>query len=93
MTNQEIKRTAEKALTNVFGIYGTNVDRNINNESNDFNDIEVDEDKQRVQINAIFLWKWHRYSIKSIATKLSITKEKVNQILSLYRTNVKKSNE
>ena len=56
MTNQEIKRTAEEALTNVFGIYGITVARDINNESNGVNDMEIDEDKQRVQANAIFLW-------------------------------------
>ena len=55
MTNQEIKRTAEETLTNVFGIYGTTVARDINNESNDVNDMEVDEDIQRVQVDAIFL--------------------------------------
>ena len=46
MTNKEIKRTAEETLINVFGIYGTTVARDINNESNDVNDMEVDEDKQ-----------------------------------------------
>ena len=76
MTNREIKRTAEETLTNVFGIYGTTVARDINNESNDVNDMEVDEDIQQVQVDAIFLKRWYRYSIKSIAAKLSITKEK-----------------
>ena len=76
MTNQEIKRTAEETLTSVFGIYGTTVARDINNESNDVNDMEVDEDKQWVLVDAIFLWRWYRYSIKSFAAKLSITKEK-----------------
>ena len=52
MTDQKFKSTAEESLTNVFGIYGTTLDRDINNESNNFSDMEVHEDKQQVQVYA-----------------------------------------
>ena len=55
MTNQEIERNKRRHLLMYLVIYGTTVARNINNKSNDLNDMEVDKNKQQVQVDAIFL--------------------------------------
>ena len=52
--------------------------------------MEIDNNRYSVQIEAIFLWKNRHYSIRSIAEKLSIPKEKVNEILSKYKANVRR---
>ena len=54
MTNQEIKRTAKEVLINAFVIYEATSAKDINNECNGFSDMEVDEDKQRIQVDALF---------------------------------------
>ena len=90
MTNQEIKRVVEKSLTDIFGINTSTSNKNFANKDDHDDNMEVDDDKGRISVDAVYLWRRYHYSIKSIAAKLSISKEKVNQILSLYRANVKK---
>ena len=88
MANQEIKRTAEETLTNVFGIYGTTVARDINNESNEWYGgwwrYTTSTGRCNFSLEMISLFN------KIYRCKIVNYKRKINQILSLYRANVRK---
>ena len=58
-------------------------------DNNSESDINADPNKSLVSIEAKFLWRRCRYSIKSIAALLSIPKLKVAEVLTQYRRNVK----
>ena len=74
MTNQEIKRVVEKSLTDIFGINTSTSNKNFANKDDHDNNMEVDDDKGRISVDAVYLWRRYHYSIKSIAAKLSISK-------------------
>ena len=54
-----------------------------------YNEPITDSRKARISLDTIFLWKRYSYSVPSIASLLSIPKEKVMEILSEYRMNAK----
>ena len=55
-------------------------------------DIEAFTKNKNKIVDAIFLWKHSKCSIKFIATKLSIQKKMICNILSKYKENIKKRN-
>ena len=89
MTNKEIQTFVKSSLSNNFKI-GAPASLKISDfETKSNEDMEADSDEHRNAIDAVFYWRRFRYSRKSIAAKLSIPNEKVNQILSEYRAKVK----
>ena len=90
MTNLEIKQFVINSLINKFGIA----------KHSGIKDLTVNAIMRMTwrsiiigiqsRLKQIFLWKNCHYSIRSIAAKLSIPKEKVNEILSKYKTNVRR---
>ena len=89
ITNKEIQTFVKSCLSNHFKI-GAPASLKISDfETKSNEDLEADSNEHRNAIDAVFYWRRFRYSTKSIAAKLSIPKEKVNQILSEYRSKVK----
>ena len=57
--------------------------------NNSYNEPITDSRKAKILLDTIFHWRRYSYSAPSIASLLSIPKEKVKEILSEYRKNVK----
>ena len=90
MTNQEIRTFVKNSLINNFKI-NIPVWLKISEDEKKANeDMENDSNGNRTAIDVVFYWRRFHYSIKSIAAKLSISKEKVREILSKYKAKVKK---
>ena len=89
LTNKEIRETLKAHLTSIIKNNEPMIIDKLETDNNSESDINADPNKSLVSIEAIFLWRRYRYSIKSIAALLSIPKEKVGEVLTQYRRNVK----
>ena len=89
LTNKEIRETLKAHLTSIIKNNEPMIIDKLETDNNSESDINADPNKSLVSIEAIFLWRRYRYSIKSIAALLSIPKEKVAEVLTQYRRNVK----
>ena len=89
LTNKEIRETLKAHLASIIKNNEPMIIDKLETDNNSESDINADPNKSLVSIEAIFLWRRYRYSIKSIAALLSIPKEKVAEVLTQYRRNVK----
>ena len=89
LTNKEIRETLKAHLARIIKNNEPMIIDKLETDNNSERDINADPNKSLVSIEAIFLWRRYRYSIKSIAALLSIPKEKVAEVLTQYRRNVK----
>ena len=77
-------------MINIFEIHIPVCPKISEEEMKEYEEMEIDSNEHSTEVDVIFYWKRLRYSIKSIAAKFAISKEKVCQILSKYKANVKK---
>ena len=90
ISNQEIRLTIENNLIIAFEIIKKDPVGFSSNQWEVDMDAEVDSNSYSSSVGVIFLWRRYSYSIKSIAAKLSISRDKVTQIISQYKANVRK---
>ena len=90
MANEDILKYVEKALISSFIIEKHSEFEIYEGDCDSGDDIDTFTNKKNKIVDAIYLWRHSKYSIKSIAAKLSIQKEMVCNILSKYKKNIKK---
>ena len=76
-------------LINDFGIEKSLFTKISDEINSSYNEPITDSRKARILLDIIFLLRLYSYSVPSIVSLLSIPKEKVKEILSEYRKNVK----
>ena len=89
ITNDEIKKEMNICLINDFGIEKSIFTKISDEINNSYNEPITDLRKARILRDTIFHWRRYSYSAPSISLLLSIPKEKVKEILSEYKKNVK----
>ena len=88
MTNEDILKYVEKTLISSFIIEKHSEFEIYEGDCDSGDDIDMFTNKKNKIVDAIFLLKHSKYSIKFIAAKLSIQKEMVCNILSKYKKNI-----
>ena len=90
MSNEKIRRSVKDKLINTFGIKIPDSNENLRRWFVDDENEKIDDSEFRTSMQAVYLWRYARYSVKSIAATLLIPKEKVHQILTNYRASARK---